>query len=567
MYRQVLVSPVDRKFQYIFWRASPDADLQTFELNTVTYGTASAPYLAVRSLQYLADLHVNEFPIGASIVKSSFYVDDLLCGANELIELQNIKHEVTEILRRGHFPLVKWHSNHPAVRNDESVKDLNLDENAVTSALGVAWDQRRDVLLFEFKPKKLYSTVTKRTILSTASSLFDPLGLLAPIIIVSKIIIQELWLLKLAWDESVPQSLLQAWRNCVTSLKELSSISVPRFCLQAELTDIQLHAFCDASIRAYGCCVYVRSTDSYGNVQVQLLTAKSRVAPVKKLTLPRLELSGAQLLSKLYTTVKNIFIGKPHSAHFWSDSQIVLHWLQQHSITLSTFVGNRVSIIQDQTAEDGKWRHVPSKLNPADIVSRGCPANELQQSIWFTGPAFLRDSETQWPCQQFDNDLDMDIIDAEKRKSTFAAIIESNSILDWLNGTSSYIRALRVMAYMFRFYHIAKKEHPVESSPPCPEELRHALHCIIRIIQQHYFKEDLQLLRKQRDLKSNLKFLSPFIDDSSGYELIKVGGRLEHADISPLAKGILYLFPRNRNLSTIMFGIFTCAITMQDQRH
>ncbi|XP_070063767.1 uncharacterized protein [Drosophila virilis] len=159
----------------------------------------------------------------------------------------------------------------------------------------------------------------------------------------------------------------------------------------------------------------------------------------------------------------------------------------------------------------------------------------------------------------------MDIIDAEKRKSTFAAIIESNSILDWLNGTSSYIRALRVMAYMFRFYHIAKKEHPVESSP-CPEALRYALHCIIRIIQQHYFKEDVQLLRKQRNLKSNLKFLSPFIDDTSGYELIKVGGRLEHADIPSRQRHPL-LVPKESQSLTIMFGTFTCAITMQDQRH
>ncbi|XP_070067217.1 uncharacterized protein [Drosophila virilis] len=165
------------------------------------------------------------------------------------------------------------------------------------SSLGTGSDIAQTMLIFIVIGKCDQQTLTKRTILSTASSLIDPLGLLAPIIIALKIIIQELWLLKLAWDESVPQSLLQAWRNCVTSLKELSSISVLRFCLQAELTDIQLHAFCDASIRAYGCCVYMRSTDSYGNVQVQLLTAKSRVASIKKLTLPRLELSGAQLLN------------------------------------------------------------------------------------------------------------------------------------------------------------------------------------------------------------------------------------------------------------------------------
>ncbi|XP_017494101.1 PREDICTED: uncharacterized protein LOC108382220, partial [Rhagoletis zephyria] len=153
MYRQVLIRPSERRYQYILWRTSPDDELQTYELNTVTYGTASAPYLAVRSLHYLADLYKEELPLGSSIVKSSFYVDDLLCGANDIESLRAIKAEVTEILRRGMFPLTKWHSNHPHIVEVQGCKELDIREDAVSSALGTTWNQESDMFLFTFTPK------------------------------------------------------------------------------------------------------------------------------------------------------------------------------------------------------------------------------------------------------------------------------------------------------------------------------------------------------------------------------------------------------------------------------
>ncbi|XP_033251629.1 uncharacterized protein LOC117190672 [Drosophila miranda] len=288
MYRQVLVSEKDRKFQYILWRASPNTDLQTYQLNTVTYGTASAPFLATRSLHYLAEDCKDAWPLGAAAVKTAFYVDDLLCGADDIDTLFKLKTEITSTLARGQFPLCKWHSNHPGVMEDESTKELNISENSVSSTLGLTWHQRRDAFSFTFNPKEVYPTTTKRTILSTASSLFDPIGLLSPLVIVSKIILQELWLLKLDWDESVPQNLSHAWSKCLESLNSLSSLAVPRFCLQPDTRSIQIHGFCDASIRAYGCCVYVRTENSLGQVTVKLFTSKSRVAPVKKQSLPKL---------------------------------------------------------------------------------------------------------------------------------------------------------------------------------------------------------------------------------------------------------------------------------------
>ncbi|KAL7727244.1 hypothetical protein ACLKA6_016002 [Drosophila palustris] len=147
--------------------------------------------------------------IGAQAIKSLFYVDDFLCGHNTAEGLRQLKEEVTEKLGKGKFQLAKWHSNHPDFVDDNTIKDLNLMDYSVTSALGLTWNQREDVLLFAFRSKRSFNEVTKRTILSLASSLFDPLGLVGPVIVTAKIILQELWILKLHWDESVPQAFVK----------------------------------------------------------------------------------------------------------------------------------------------------------------------------------------------------------------------------------------------------------------------------------------------------------------------------------------------------------------------
>lgn len=230
---------------------------------------------------------MNKFELGAKTIQSSFYVDDFLGGADTLMELAQIKKEVTEILVGGCFELDKWHSIHNDFQDDKTTKDLNIDDHAVTSALGMTWDQQKYVFLFSLSSKaQMNGKSTKRTILSLSSSLFDPLGL-APLIVKAKIIMQELWILKLGWDESVPQELHTAWEQFVSDLKNISSLKIPRYCLAAGAQSIQLHGFCDASIRAYGCCLYFRVKGASDNVSVHLLTAKSRVAPTKKKSLPK----------------------------------------------------------------------------------------------------------------------------------------------------------------------------------------------------------------------------------------------------------------------------------------
>ncbi|KAM8714852.1 hypothetical protein ACLKA7_001255 [Drosophila subpalustris] len=514
MFRQVLVDPRDRKYQYILWRETSDQPLRTYELNTVTYGTATAPYLAIRSMTYLADLHMNTKGIGAQAIKSSFYVDDFLCGHNTAEGL--LKEEVTEILGKGKFQLAKWHSNHPDFVDDNTIKDLNLMDDSVTSALGLSWNQREDVLLFAFRPKRSFNEVTKRTILSLASSLFDPLGLVAPVIVTAKIILQELWILKLHWDESVPQALCQAWKSFAASLPALESLAIPRFCLQSNNEELQLHGFCDASIRAYGCCIYARTISSNGKIRVRLVTSKCRVAPTRKLSLPKLELAAAHLLAQLYVKIKGIFI--------------VLHWIQQHSATLSTFVGNRVSDIQESTL-DCHWRHVPTQHNPADLVSKGCPPGELVDSIWFLGPEFLSQSPSAWPKDKR-SEPDLAVVALEKRKSAFKATTIGSYLLESIRSISSHRLSLRIVAWMMRFNYASRKIIKFDTPSPTPQELQRAFHCIIWNLQQQHFTEEIHALRKNRQISNHIKFLNPFLQLTDGFLLLKVGGRLELANVS-----------------------------------
>ncbi|XP_037929941.1 uncharacterized protein LOC119664542 [Teleopsis dalmanni] len=421
MFRQILVDKGDRRFQYILWRDTDAEPVSTYELNTVTYGTASAPFLSTRSLQYLADKYKDKYPLGSPLLKSSFFVDDFIGGADSSEELVEIKHQLTAILKEGCFELDKWHSNHVDFVSDTTTKSWDLGSDTITSALGIKWHQLHDVFLFSFNVP-ISRTVTKRSILSLASSLFDPLGLLAPLVLVSKIIMQELWLLRLNWDESVPQALHSAWETFVQDLHTLSSMKIPRFCLTIGPQQVDIHGFCDASIRAYGCCIYLRSQDKSGNVTVKLFTAKSRVAPIKRKSLPKLELCGALLLARLLQKIQPTLAHLEGETFFWTDSQIVLHWLKQHSSTLSAFVGNRVAEIQDITRA-GQWQHISTKINPADIVSRGCTNRQLTESTWFTGPEFLLRERKHWPQPEHSN-LDMEVVNKERRKLAFTQDIQ-----------------------------------------------------------------------------------------------------------------------------------------------
>ncbi|XP_058816225.1 uncharacterized protein LOC131679506 [Topomyia yanbarensis] len=391
MYRQVLVDEQDTPLQRIVWRVSPDTSMETFELNTVTYGTASAPYIATRVLQQLADDERDEYPEAAEVLRKDFYVDDLFSGGRNIAETTTLRKQLDALLLKGGFELRKWASNEEVVLEDVPEENravqgsVDLDRDPCIKTLGLHWEPSTDQLRYKIQlpTSTTDAPLTKRIALSYIARLFDPLGLVGPIVTTAKIFMQTLWTLKdddgkiWSWDNELPSAIKERWHEYQSQLHRLNDLRIDRCILLSNPVSVQLHFFSDASEHAYGSCVYVRSTDASRAVKICLLTAKSKVAPLKRQSIPRLELCGALLSAELYEKVTSSL--QTHAeTFFWVDSTIVLSWLNASPSTWTTFVANRVSKIQTAT-QNCSWNHVAGQQNPADHISRGIPAETLLQ--------------------------------------------------------------------------------------------------------------------------------------------------------------------------------------------
>ncbi|XP_011685488.1 PREDICTED: uncharacterized protein LOC105448541 [Wasmannia auropunctata] len=307
MYRQVMVHEDNRKYQRILWRENNE--IKTFQLNTLTFGVSSSPYLAIRSIHKLADDEHHAYPAAAKVLKTHLYVDDLLTGTNTIEEAHALRNEIIALLSRGGFNIRQWASNERRVIEDLNPDAVNtsllLDKNNPLKTLGLSWCASKDVLRYSVRSIDRAERVTKRIMISEIAKIFDPLGILGPVLLYAKKLMQQLWQCKLEWDESIPPSIYTAWTDFITQLNLINQLSIDRPVLMSDYDEVQIHGFCDASNAGYGACLYVRTKDAHNNIRCQLLCAKSRVAPLKPVTTPRLELCGALLLAKLYLEVKN----------------------------------------------------------------------------------------------------------------------------------------------------------------------------------------------------------------------------------------------------------------------
>ena len=224
----------------------------------------------------------------------------------------------------------------------------------------MGWYNQDDAFIFKYE-LPTSCKITKRTILSEVSKFFYPLGLISPVILVAKLFLQTLWQEKLHWDESLPQNLYSQWLNFRQKLECIQDIRIPRHISIVHPVNFELHGFCDASLKAYAACIYLRSFDECGNYSINLMCSKTRVAGLKQTTIARLELSGALLLSELTTKVLDSLkvldsIGNI-TTFLWTDSTIVLCWLRSDPSLLKTYVANRVSRIQFATANTS-WKYI-----------------------------------------------------------------------------------------------------------------------------------------------------------------------------------------------------------------
>ncbi|GFU87677.1 uncharacterized protein TNCV_2935991 [Trichonephila clavipes] len=419
MYRQILVADEDQKYQQILWRNNSNENIRTYKLKTVTYGLASASFLATRCIKQIA-LDNKDNPNLSRTLQKDIYMDDLLSGTDTPNIAIFICKDIAHILSTRGFHLRKWNSNSTeflAQFSEHSSHDTRVefskDSKESSKVLGLFWNSSNDT--FGFQPSlELTSPLTKRRILSESCKIFDPLGLLSPCTVFMKIFYQKLCLTKTDWYSPVPQQLTEDWLKFQKAFNEINYLTVPRWVILAADNTVELHGFADASSLAYAAAIYCRQ-NHYGKIKFQLLVSKTKVASVKQVSIPRLELRGAHLLSKLFKSVLRTLKHYTFDVFAWTDSKIVLSWLSSHPRKWKTFVANRTSEIME-VLPTKHWRHVPSKENPADIASLGIFPKCLPDCmLWWQGPPWLRLETFSWPKAESSCNEASDEVKAEQK--------------------------------------------------------------------------------------------------------------------------------------------------------
>lgn len=318
------------------------------------------------------------------------------------------------------------------------------------------------------------------------------------------------------------------WNNYCADMILTNQIKIPRWTFFSDDIRVELHGFSDASELAYGACVYLRCFDLSGTIYSTLICAKSKIAPLKIQTIPRLELSAALLLTQLVTKVKSGLKFDKIKTICWSDSTIVLTWLQVDPCRLLPFAKNRIMSINEINLSCS-WKYVNSTENPADIISRGCsPSQLLNSSLWWHGPNFLSSNEIpMFPCELPDSS---EGCLKEFKTETISSAAEIQEEFSLFTRISSGTKMIRVLAYMLRFAdNCRKKKKPSHDTNLSVEELSNSENICAKIVQRKAYADEIEDLKNKRGVKrsSPLLRLHPFLKN----DVIRVGGRLNRSDV------------------------------------
>ena len=447
------------------------------------------------------------------------------------------------------------------------MKNLDFGHAPIERALGVQWCVSSDTFGFSIIVKD--RPATRRGILSVVSSVYDPLGFVSPFILSAKILLQDLCRKKLNWDDKIPDEDLQRWKSWLETLPKLEQFSVGR-CFKppdfGEVISSQLHYFSDASEVAYGAVAYLRLVNASGVVHCSFVIGKSRLSPLKPVTIPRLELSAAVLSTRLDRMILEEIEVAVDESVYWTDSTCVLRYIENEEKRFQTFVANRVAAIREQSLPS-QWRYVETKLNPADDASRGMTVEAITESNrWIRGPDFLWQNEENWPKRPpvMDQDTE-DHCAPEVKKATFVslshpAIVEIDKLFDRF---SSWFQLKKFVAWMLRYkshlrHAVAKRKRGEalqfngerKVNPLDVKEMEHSEKAIIKAVQGRSFHDELlSLTSSRREVKksSSITKLDPILVDG----VIRVGGRLHNSPIKQEAKHPVVL-PKDHHISGLI---------------
>ena len=579
MFHQVRVTPDDCDALRFLWL---DCDLEgppeEYKMLVHIFGAKVSPCCANRALKQTAE--DNETKYGkfvTDVVRRNFYVDDLLKSTVTVEQAIELPLKLIALLKEGGFRLTKFPSNRrevlqaiPARERASPTLDLDLDRLPINRTLGLSWDAETDE--FYFTTISTDKPATKRGILSVMSSLFDPLGFLAPYVLPVKVLLQELWQQKVGWDDEIRDQQLGVWQRWLNSLSQLPEVRIARCYFSTDITFtnlFELHLFSDASETAYAAAAYIRIVDSDGGINCRFIMGKCRNCPIKRPTIPRLELMASVLAVRLSNIVKSELDWKMDSVTFWTDSTTVLQYIKNENRRFHRFVATRLEEIHEHTTSE-QWRHVPGVLNPADDGSRGLPIEVFRPDCrWWSRPTFLSQAEDQWPSWKVMDvpEDDEELLKPSIRQNVSAVTVGSK--LDHLvKDGLSWSKLQKSVSWLLRFVrYLRLKDESQRVLPPKEitlDELKKASAAIIRMVQGQHYPDEILALESGRRIKpdGSLLTLSPMLCDG----VICVGGRLRHA---PLTSENIHamIVPHQHHIAALIIRYFHDVLGHAGREH
>ena len=553
MFHQFRVSSEDRNYLRFLWHDK--GRMTDFRMTVHLFGAKSSPSCANYGLKQLAQDYKHLYPKASRFVERNFYVDDGLISLESAEEVINLVQETKALCSNANIELHKFVSNKKQVievvsedmtyAQTENTTLIDLQPEA--QALGVQWNTYLDCFTIGASKNELSTPRTRREALSLVASLFDPLGFISPFILKGKLLLQELCKENTAWDNLIPEKRQCEWEAWVFELQKLSVISIPR-CYHSlsfgKLSSAVLNIFCDASNVAYGACAYLMLTDTSGQSCSSLVMSKSRVAPLKPMTIPRLELMAAVTGIRLARFLRKELDYDDLKTVLWSDSKSVLGYINNDSRRFHVFVCNRVEEIRS-FSDPSQWNYIASEFNPADVISRGSSVAQLETSAWFTGPTIASLSEQMKSTQSFfvsPHDVELRL-----KAGTLASITsEDNSILRRLGKLSTWKSVVGAVSLLHTHIRKVKKSNEVD----LVTKRNTATKYILKLIQHNDLYKEIEQLHKKQPVSrtSKLYKLDPFLDNDG---LLRLGGRLNFSRYTYNVKHP-YILPKSNPITKLI---------------
>ncbi|XP_063386428.1 uncharacterized protein LOC134672453 [Cydia fagiglandana] len=572
MFPQIKIIEKDRDAQRFLWRDTPGEPIRTYRMSSMIFGAASSPFTAIHIKNKNALEWQETYPDAARVIIDDHYMDDCITSLDDVGKAAKLAADIYTVHAHAGFEMRGWTSNNSSALSllpKESLLEVPHSNNVDVElgrlatpvrTLGLIWQPGNDLIGFNTGIRKdtaLPEKLTKREVLVHVMRIYDPLGILAPIVVRGRIMFQDAWRKGLNWDQELSQCDSAAWKLWFQDLISTSSLRIPRRynLSDLEVVECQLHVFSDGSESAFAAVAYWRFLYVNGDVGLSLICSKVRVSPIRPVSIPRLELQGALMAARLATSICESHRLKPMRRVFWCDSMTALGWLRSDSRTLKPFVSHRVGEILELT-NISEWHWVPSDLNVADDATRVKRFVLSPESRWISGPTFLFSSD--WPAEP---QIDVSGLGREEYKNIIHLITETDlpaPVSADPSRFSSWLRMVRATAKAHQFisllrmrsirrrdvnfnlprlegllcsFHPSCTSSPGTSNPPnilpriTATDLHLAERHILRQSQLDSFKEDILRIKNRDPLprSSRLFTLSPFIDDN---EQLRMSSRI-----------------------------------------